>query len=515
MKRLVAPLLIGAIFGSYALAAQDMDLKAEVEALKAQMQELQNAQKKFNVEALRKQLLEVKAHGANNNIKFGADFRTAYDAINYDTSDATGAKSTSQNGIWTNRLLLNMSAQPRQDLVFRGALGVYKSFGYSSTQPYNSFQNLDWYANETPSGDANVRLQEAYFLYLGNYGKMPYTVSFGRRPAVGGFLTNMRDDDANPQSPIGHNINMEFDGASFMINVEKLTNVSGMYFKICLGRGNSNVDTKYPTFDNYMGSMSVSTAMGLALPYAQTGSSAANMDLAGLLAQLYYDGQYKVMANWFKGWNMMGANFTNLGTNASPNLSTYSANLTDVGDLTGGALSVQVDGIGNGINDFLDNTTAFASFAWSTTHPTGTHKTLQDAMMNTTSTEMLGSSKSQTGTSIYVGVNLPGFFDSDRIGFEYNHGSKWWRSFTYGEDTLIGSKLSTRGDAYEAYYNFPILGKFLTGQIRYTYIKYDYTGSDMFFGSTGTPMTKAEAAAQGMGFVDNAQDLRLYLRYRY
>lgn len=35
------------------------------------------------------------------------------------------------------------------------------------------------------------------------------------------------------------------------------------------------------------------------------------MDLAGLLVQFYDDGQYKVMANYFKGWNMMGMNVYN------------------------------------------------------------------------------------------------------------------------------------------------------------------------------------------------------------
>ncbi|MDX1809348.1 MAG: DUF3373 family protein [Sulfurospirillaceae bacterium] len=508
MKKLVAPLLIGALFGSYAFAAQDMDLKAEVEALKAQMKELQDAQKKFNVEALRKQLLEVKAHDAMDNIKFSADFRTAYDAIKYGRNGAPDAK----NGVWTNRLLLNMAAQPRDDLVFRGAIGVYKTFGYNSLQPYNSFQNMDWFANETPSGDANLRLQEAYFLYLGNNnGKVPYTISFGRRPAVAGFLTNLREDNQRPESPIGHNINMEFDGASFMVNVEKLTNVSGMYFKLCLGRGNSNADTKYPTFNNYMGQLLSSAFATPLTPYAQNSLNSANMDLAGVLAQLYNDGQYKVMFNYFQGWNMMGANFSYY--NGADPSNGYHVQLVDVGDLSGGALSMQVDGIGDGISDFLDNTTAFASFAWSKTSPKGTHGVVTNPTTGAISqiTEMLGSNKSQTGSSIYVGINMPGFMDNDRIGLEYNHGTKYWRSFTYGEDTLIGSKLSARGSAYEAYYNFPILNRFLTGQIRYTYIKYDYTGSDMFFGSTGTPMDVDTTP----GAVKNSSDLRLSLRYRY
>ncbi len=521
MKKLVAPLLIGAIFGSYAFA-KDMDMKAEIEALKVQMQELKAVQQKINIGALKKQLLEVKAHDAHDNIKFSVDFRTAYDAISYGTSNASGAKNTVKNGLWTNKLILNMAAQPRDDLVFRGALGVYKYFGYNNTAALNGFQNMDWYPNETPS-DATLRLKEAYFLYLGNNnGKVPYTISFGRRPATDGFLTNLRDDNDAPESPIGHNINMEFDGASFMVNVEKLTNIEGMYFKICLGRGNSNADGKYPGFTGFNGSnLTYAGATSLALPYSQGASQfySPNMDLAGLLAQLYYDGQYKVMANWFQGWNMMGANFTRTSGSSTPMDPTddvFAMSLKDVGDLTGGALSFKADGIGDGISDFLDNTTAFASFAWSKTDPKGITNTIaSEEGMAPAGPGMLGSSKSQTGTSIYVGVNLPGFMDNDRFGLEYNHGSKYWRSFDYGEDTLIGSKLSARGNAYEVYYNIPLLDKFLTAQIRYTYIKYDYTGSDMFFGSTGTPMTKAEAAAQGMGFVDNASDIRLSLRYRY
>jgi len=52
-------------------------------------------------------------------------------------------------------------------------------------------------------------------------------------------------------------------------------------------------------------------------------------------------------------------------------------------------------------------------------------------------------------------------------------------------------------------------------QIRYTYIKYDYTGSNAFFGDAGTPMTMSEATDMGMDPVEKAQDLRVYFRYRY
>ncbi len=502
MKKLVAPLLIGVMFGSYAMA-EDMDLKAEIKALKKQMAELKAAQEKVNIDALSKQLTEVKAHDAGDNIKFSVDFRTAYDMIDYKLK---GMPSQS-NGIWTNKLILNMAAQPREDLVFKGALGVYKTFGHNSTLAYNPFQNMDWYATQTPSGDANLRLREAYFLYFGQAGNVPYTVSFGRRPSTDGFLVNYREDNDRPSSPIGHNINMEFDGASFMAKLEDVTGIPGFSAKLCLGRGNSDVDAKYPTFDNYMGQL---TSFSTQTPYSKSNFDSANMDLAGILATLYDDGQYKAMFNYFKGWNMMGANFSYYnGVDASQG---YRVNLTDVGDLTGGALSVQVSGIGDEINDFLDDTIAFASFAWSKTDPKGSHHVLNNSGDVIAMKEMLGSPKSETGTSYYVGLNMPcPVVEDARFGIEYNHGSKYWRSFSYGEDTLVGSKLSARGNAYEFYYNLPLLDKFLTAQFRYTYIDYDYTGSDMFFGSTGTPMDVDTTP----GAVKSAQNIRLYLRYRY
>ncbi len=506
MKRLIAPILIGAVFGSFAMA-KDMDMKAEIEALKTQMNELKAAQKKMNIAAFKKQFYEVKAHDAHDNIKFSADLRTSYDVIDYKINGAANAS----NSIWTNKFILKMAAQPRDDLVFHGALGVYKTFGTNNAEATNGFQNFDWYADETPSGDAVFRLKEAYFIYFGNAsGKVPYTISLGRRPAVNGFLTNYRAYNDKPESPMGHNINMEFDGASFAADLENVTGIPGVNFKICIGRGNSNADAKYPTFDNYMGIQGNNgvTPSATHTPYAKTSLNSANMDLVGAIVKLYDDGQYTAMFNYFKAWNVMGADFSVHGTTP-----TLDARLKDVGDMTGGALSLQSSGIGDGISDFLDDTNVFGSFAWSKTDPKGKTSTPQNAMgVGTVQANMLGSPNSKTGTSYYVGVNFPSVLvDGARWGLEYNHGSKYWRSFTYGEDTLIGSKLATRGDAYEVFYNLPVLGKYLTAQVRYTYINYNYTGSDMFFGPTGTPYD----ADTTPGAVSSASDLRLSVRYRY
>jgi hypothetical protein len=481
MKKLIAPLLVGVALSS-GYAADD-SLKQEIEALKVQMAELKNAQSKINIDALRAQVSEIKAHDAGDNIKWTVDFRTAYDAVSYKMNNA----SNQDNGIWTNKLILGMAAQPADNLVFRGSLGAYKAFGQNNMESSSMFQSFDWYGTQKPS-DSTIKLREAYFIYSGDMSDVHYAASFGRRPSVDGFLTNLRADNVDPASPIGHNINMEFDGASFKFDLDKVTGISGMYIKLCLGRG----------FSETTGSYSMNSSGGFSPSYSEDGDT-PNMDLAGLIWQVYDNGQYKIMANYFQGWNMMDINPITYS-------STGNIVFSDVGDLTGGALSLQVNGIGDGISDFLDDSIFFLSYAFSKTDPNDVSKAWPTGYNG-----MLGSNDSETGSSIYTGVQVPGVMKGQRLGLEYNHGSKYWRSFTYGEDTLVGSKLAARGDAYEIYYIMPIVGKNLTAQLSYVYIDYDYTGSDTFFGWTGTPMDVDTTP----GAVKTAQNVRASLRYRY
>lgn len=85
---------------------------------------------------------------------------------------------------------------------------------------------------------------------------------------------------------------------------------------------------------------------------------------------------------------------------------------------------------------------------------------------------------------------------------------------TYAEDTMAGSKIAARGTAWEIYYNQP-LTKALHLNARYTQIKYDYTGSNGFFGDDGTPMAIADALAGGQDPVEKARDLRLSISYKF
>ena len=127
---------------------------------------------------------------------------------------------------------------------------------------------------------------------------------------------------------------------------------------------------------------------------------------------------------------------------------------------------------------------------------------------------MLGSSESQTGHSIWLGINTPCPISPDnaKIGIEWNKGSKYWRSMTYGEDTMVGSKIATRGTALEIYRNQQ-LTKALSMGVSYVRIKYDYTGSNGFFGDYGTPLDINSANAANA--VKEAQDIKAYIKYTF
>ena len=507
MKKLIAMSTAAAIAATMSFASSDDDLRAELEALKKEVAKLKEQTKGLKAKKLKKQISELKSAALNDNLKWNVDFRTAYDYIHYKYNNG----DSDSNGIITNRLWLGMKYAPTNNLSFIGTLSYYKMYG-QLPDPQMGFNYFDWIVNETPN-DGQVRVKEAYFIYFGNkfFGAdVPWTASFGRRPATDGLLVNYREDQ-NPKSPIGHIINTEFDGASFKFDFSNATGIPGMYFKICLGRGMSNANSRYAV---HVDGVNYTKVDGW-----------SNTDLYGFIFVPYDDGQYSVHTTLFEATNLPGMYASVYGWN--PNVNQYfpdpnNMDLEQGGKMDGAAISFLAQGIGDGINDFLDETNAFVSFAWSKTKPDGEHTATfggggpYNGVTTDVDNGMLGTTDNKTGNSIYVGTNFPlMFIDGGRVGLEYNHGSKYWRSFTYGEDTLAGSKLAARGDAYEAWYNQELIGKTLTAQLRYTYIDYKYTGSQGFFGEAGTPIKEEDANDLGMLSVEKAQDLRLYIRYRY
>ncbi|ADU64914.1 DUF3373 domain-containing protein [Desulfurispirillum indicum] len=481
----------------------------ELQELRQQIQQLEQRQQELEKQRFDQRLSRVEAQAMGDNLKFDVDYRVTMDSLKYKLHSGATQENSS---LLANRMILGMNFRPNDSVRFAGKLAYNKAFGdtanhsQSNTDP--GYANFDWVVNENPL-DNTLKVKEAYFHYATSMGSVPFAASLGRRPSTDGFLAHLREGDSHYQSPLAHSINVEFDGASFTWQLEGLIGLPGSSFKICTGRGLTNAN---PRFD----------MMGY--DYAKDESLHSNIDMLGFIFQPYSDGQYTVQTQAFKAWNLIGFTGADMmayqnavGTfmmdpdpnnlaNNYVNMMMAQPSFSDVGDMYGATVSVLANGVGD-FNSFLDNTKLFVSYAVSQTLP-------NDSM------SMLGSTDNKTGYSIWMGAEIPGMITRNgRLGFEYNEGSKYWRSFTYGEDTMIGSKLAARGKAYEAYYTQPLVGNTLSMQLRYTYIDYDYTGSNAFFGDDGAPQTIADAAAagaaMGMDPVDSASDIRLSFRYRF
>ena len=494
-------------------------LKAQIDALEKKIADQEAKQKEVastpavdeqRIEKIEKKLDNVsktattaKTQSANDNLKWDVDFRTQVDNIQYKLANGDKAKN---DALATNRLLLGAKYKADDNTSFHGKLSYNKAFGdtadhaQSNTNP--GYANFDWVTNENAT-DNTVKVKEAYWLY--NQEKLwgsdvPWAVSVGRRPSTDGLPTNIKNNQ-EPNSPLSHVVDVEFDGFSVKFDTQSLTGLTGSWFKICGGRGLTNAK---PRFD-FSGTA-----------YAEDDTKNPNVDLLGFIAVPYDNGQYSIYTNYAHAWNLIGFdgqslyNFNNAygaysqnpSVNTAYDLQMATPAFKDVGDIDYATILFKTEGIGNGISKYLDKTTAFASFAMSKTNPN--------------SLGMLGTTESEVGTSVWLGVNAPCPLtpDSAKIGVEWNKGSKYWRSMTYGEDTFAGSKLATRGQAWEVYRNQQIT-KALSFGVSYILMQYDYTGSNSFFGADGTPYDIDSTQAKQNGAVKEAQDIKAYVRYKF
>jgi len=452
------------------------------------------------LDAVTKTATDAKIQSAQDNIKWDIDFRTQVDNIQYKHVDGSHSKN---KALFTNRLWLGAKYKADENSSFFGKLSYNKAFGdsadHSQSNTNPGYANFDWVTNENAT-DNTIKVKEAYWLYQDEklFGSnIPWSFSIGRRPSTDGLPINIRNDQ-QPNSPLSHAIDVEFDGFSFKVDTEDLTGLTGSWLKICGGRGLTNAT---PRFDMFKPA------------YSRDDDKNVDVDMLGVIAVPYDDGQYSVHMLYAHAWNLVGfsegamnrfnnaygAYAQNPNVNTAYDLQTSKPSFEDVGDIDLATVLFKAEGIGDGISDMLDNTTAFASFAMSRTNPS--------------SKGMLGSDSSETGYSVWLGINTvcPITPDSAKIGFEWNMGSKYWRSMTYGEDSYAGSKIAARGQAFEVY-RTQKLTKALTLGISYVYINYDYTGSNTFFGADGTPVSTSKANGYE---VKEAQDLKAYVRYRF
>lgn len=383
-------------------------------------------------------------------------------------------QSISNDTLFTSRLRLDLKGKPTRNLSFVGRLSAAKIFGDSTgVKWYNGGPNavtMDGNVHSTGS-DSALRVERAFFTYFGDMGDVGYHLSVGRRPALGGAPSEFSTSSMVGGSPMAHGINWQFDGASLGFNLDEVTGIPGANFKLCWGVG----------FESGVGS-----GNSYSMSY---NSDVDDMQFAGWIANIYEDETTKVthlfahasnVTDGFTGLVVQPFTLNGFDMDNDGNYDQFQMNLNDGAYISRTEPTANIGSID--IVTLLGQTTVgdvsfFGDFALSYAKPSGISA---NPMMQFLGTDGLlnsnGEQHNRTGYSFWGGVKteLPW---TASIGFEYNYGSKYWISFTGGEDNPAGSKLATRGSVYELFYNHPLVGNRLTLSMGAQYYDYAYSGS--------------------------------------
>jgi len=418
------------------------------------------------------------------------------------------------SSFFTNKLRIRLNSRVSDNLSFTGRLVMYKTWSDANEARFmdGTFKSMymDGNSGAIPSDD-KLHVERAYFVYKNEIGDLGWHFSFGRRPSAFGPGKENAEYAHLGGSPLAHIIQWNFDGASLQFDFENLVEaLPGSFIKVCYGKG-------------YESGWGHSNAMG-----ANNGLIATpevdDVEFLGVIVKFFDNDDYKFWYNYAHGFGItdgftgsvvmpfsvvghdydLDSNYDEFEFN--PNYTAGSSRMeamTEMGDMEWHSFLAQ----GNTF-DF----SWFASLSMSKSDPKG--RSLNPMYQFMDQDYMLGSDKSKSGHSYWVGVATPKLPGGGKLGFEYNYGSKYWVGMTGAEDDVVGSKLAVRGSVYELYYHQPIVGKRLFATLGYQHFDYEYTGSGNYMG-TPTKVKDVNGLHAMMPVVDKVDKFYASFTFRY
>lgn len=359
-----------------------------------------------------------------------------------------GGYSANTDALLTNRLRLKFDTRVADNVSFGARLSMYKVFGDSTgVQVFNgqpNSLNIDGTTAGVPNSD-QVRVERVFFNW-NNIGGSKLYLSIGRRPANYGPPLNFRDDDLRGGTPMGTLFDFQYDGMTVGYHLtDKMTLRACYGLGYSSGWGNGNL-IKTPT------------------------DRLKDVHLAGGVLDLYETDHTFIQALFARAWNVTDG-FNGLVVMPNNPLTGDAVPAPVVMRYTPSANLGAIDLYGVVLEKKLRQFDLYASANWDSLRPNGL----------TTPFGGLGSDPFSTpvnhdGQMYYVGVRyaIPKDDGRTKVGFEFNHGSKYWFNFSNAEDDIIAPKTNTRGLVYETYLTHRISDHFL---FKADYIRYNYTWS--------------------------------------
>ena len=428
-------------------------LQKRVDDLEQEKSAVQPTRKQYDklaqdVDNIYDTLDEVETKSLQDRINFGAELRTRLDHYSYDNLVTRTDDDGHDDNNWTNRFRLNMDAEISSSLSFHGRLAVYKNWGDSDYTESDLYVDIN---QAHRPGTSSLKLDRAYIDWIPEGSPVPFALTIGRHPSTEGPPFELKENRLRQSTYPALLVDLETDGIVGTFGLEKYTGLKNSAWRLCYGIGYHSDHNDSDSFsfldDDEAGD---STMFATFLESEMPG-------LPDSLAVLSYAHLDDVPSS-FTGPNDDGSNPANV----------------NIGDLDLYGIHLQVNDL---MKSGLD---LFVSWGASRSDPNG----------NSAGTWGLLSADGQdkkSGSSLYAGLRYKLPIDKlnhPKIGFEYNHGSKYWISMGNASNELY-NKLATRGDVYDVYYIQPV-SKHLFFRAGYTTIDYDYTLSGYH---TGQPVS--------------------------
>jgi hypothetical protein len=396
----------------------------------------------------------------------GFDPATMGVLMNYlaQAAGVTPARNANYDALFTNRLRLRFTAKVADNITFDGRLSMYKVFGDSvgvqtfDGQP-NSL-NIDGTTTRVPNGDT-LRVERAYFSWNHIGGSNAY-LSIGRRPSTDGPPMNFREDEPRGGTPPGTLFNYQYDGITFGYHI-----TDKMAARVCWGQG-------------------FSAGFGQANQLKSPADRVKDVHLLGGMVDLIETDKTFIQVIAARAWNVTdGFN----GLVVWPlNPITGDAVPSAVMRFTPSANLGAINLFGAIVQKRLSHFDMFVSANASQLRPNGIY-----GPFGGLGSDPFQTPRDHTGTMVYAGLrfSVPQNDGRTKIGFEFNHGSKYWFNFSNAEDDIFMPKTATRGEVFEPYITHRINDHFIL-KGSYQHFNYRWSGSGWHVGTpkpldTGTP----------------------------
>ncbi len=278
---------------------------------------------------------------------------------------------------------------------------------------------------------------------------MPLAITFGRHPSSEGPPNEIKENRKRQSTYPSLLFDGEADGVVATVGLERYLGWQDSALRLAWGKAYQDDDTVNAYLD------------------APGGIDDTNVFATFFESQLPGVENTLLVLSALRANDLAATGFDSLGINGSEN----------VGDLDLFGIHLQANRLRN------SNFDLFLSLGLNQSHPNGR---VLNSPLGTMGLLNNDGDSSHSGWAVYTGLayTIPAAgLNHPKIGFEYNHGSQYWFSFTSGSTELY-NKLATRGDVYDLYYIQPF-NEYLFARIGYTLAQYDYGLSGFHIGDLG------------------------------